>query len=121
MRVLLVEDDNADLGKCLCELLASVGHEAALATTASQTLGLLNSFQPDALIVDIRLAASDGNAVTVEARRRRQPPTVLAVTSWPELAERTHFDRVFCKPFPPEELLASLSAGTMTPPVASRA
>ncbi len=120
MRVLVVEDD-ADLGQCLCDLVASVGHEAALATTASAAVRLLDSFQPDALIVDIRLPAADGNAVAMEARRRRQPPRVVAVTSWPDLAERIHFDRVFCKPFSPEELLATLTAGVTTPPVVSRA
>lgn len=107
MRVLIVEDD-ADLGSCVRELVASVGHDAALAITASEALRLLDSFDPDALIVDIRLPGSDGNAVAVAARRHGRARTVLAVTSWPDLAERAHFDRVFLKPFSVLELLASL-------------
>jgi CheY-like chemotaxis protein len=59
MRVLIVEDERA-LGEVFRDLLAGLGHNATLTTTAEEALERLAKEPPDAILLDVRLPGMSG-------------------------------------------------------------
>lgn len=59
MRVLVVEDDR-NMGDLFEDLLRQLGHEPVLVRTAEAALGTLETQNPDAVILDIRLPGMSG-------------------------------------------------------------
>ena len=80
-RVLIVEDDPSTLW-VLCALMRRLGFDCEGATNGREALELVGSFDPQAILLDVRLPVLDGLEVTrrlkADARTRGIP--VLAVT-----------------------------------------
>lgn len=98
MRVLVVEDD-PDFGQVVVDHLSQLGHEAEHASNAPQALGLVDSFAPDIVVVDIRLPIFDGNSVAAAIGEHWTPrPGLIAFTSVVELVDTSLFDAWLAKP-----------------------
>jgi CheY-like chemotaxis protein len=114
MRVLLV-DDNEDTGFVLSRLLSRAGHETRVAVNGEQALQLAAEFQPETVLLDIRLPAMDGYEV---ARRLRQPESsrrmrivaVSGVNPDPELNREAGIDGHLVKPAGLDAVLQAMCA-----------
>jgi CheY-like chemotaxis protein/two-component sensor histidine kinase len=114
MRVLVV-DDNVDAAQTLHEILAMLGHEAAIAHGGMAALDLARSFQPDIAVLDIGLPTMDGYEL---ARRLRELPggdelRLIAITGYGQEADRVRaheagFDHHLVKPIALDALLPLL-------------
>jgi CheY-like chemotaxis protein len=117
-RVTVVDDDE-DLRELLTEVVGELGHTATAAGRA--TVDELAASQPDLLVLDLVLEASDdppgGWDLVTRARhdpRLRSVPIVLTTAVVPELREREHeidtlgHIRVLAKPFGVDELEAAI-------------
>lgn len=98
MRVLLVEDD-PDFGQVVVDHLGRMGHHAEHASNAPQALGLVDSFEPDIVVVDIRLPIFDGNSVAAAIGAHWTPrPGLIAFTSVVDEVDTSLFDAWLQKP-----------------------
>ncbi len=111
-KVLLVDDD-ASLLRLLSMRLASAGYAVDTAENGSQALARLSSFQPNAVITDLRMDGMDGMALydTVHKRNPTLPVVILtAHGTIPDAVEATQRG-VFgylTKPFDSQRLLSCL-------------
>jgi CheY-like chemotaxis protein len=115
----LVVDDNADAAEMMHELLASAGHETALAFDAKAALEIAGNFKPDVALLDIGLPGMDGYEL---ARRLRQEAglgdlRLIAVTGYGQdqdqaQARAAGFDHHLVKPVGFEVLAPLLSGGS---------
>jgi CheY-like chemotaxis protein len=114
MRV-LIADDNRDWADGLGVLLTEEGYRVRVAYDGLEAIETARSFQPEVVVIDIRMPRLGGR----EAARifRRHPPhtrpKLIAVTAWPadagEGGERmAGFDRFLTKPAEPGEILEIL-------------
>jgi CheY-like chemotaxis protein len=112
---ILIVDDNLDAAELLAEALASSGYKIALAHDGLSALTLAETFQPDAVLLDIGLPVMDGYEV---ARRIRTLPTIcharlIAITGYGQRtdvlrAKEAGFDQHLVKPVDLEGLLEVL-------------
>ena len=108
-RVLVVEDDT-DAAETLAVMLERWGHEVHVAHDGPEAIEAAQSYQPDAVLVDIRLPGMDGHEV---AERLRQQPgaesaLIVAMTGEEGSSELAcaggGFDRLLTKPVDPKVL-----------------
>jgi len=85
-RVLVVEDDHS-ARQALQTLLEEEGFTVAAAGTGEEALARLASFEPDALVVDLRLPGIDGVAVARTAREQR-PSLAVVIMSGMDASDR---------------------------------
>jgi len=83
-RRVLVVDDNHDAAETLQTLLQSLGVTVAAAENGQEALRVFESFEPDAVLLDIGMPGMDGYEV---ARRIRATPSgngvqLIALTGW---------------------------------------
>src|SRR5262249_45822025 len=101
-----------DTAETLCQLLKSHGHDARFALSARETVGCLDRFCPDALILDIMLPDMDGYAVANElCRALGRKPLLIGISGLGNLecrSTREGFDYHFVKPVDGLLLLAAL-------------
>lgn len=115
MRILVVEDDE-ELAESMLEFLSEHGHAAAVARNVPTALRMVDSFQPDVLLVDIILPVFDGNLLAAEVRLRPEgAPRIIAMTSRPDLVARPWFDALLPKPVVPADLLKALAEPAAEP------
>ena len=108
---LLVVDDNLDAALSLATLLRLQGHEVRVAYGGPDALGLLSSYRPEMILLDIGMPGMDGYEV---ARRLRQEPgledvVLAALTGWGLQEDRRRsaeagFNHHLVKPPEPEAL-----------------
>ncbi|HZP12183.1 MAG TPA: ATP-binding protein [Nevskiaceae bacterium] len=103
-RVLIV-DDNADAMLSLAMLLRESGHEVRTAGNGQTALAVVESFQPEAIILDIGLPGMNGWEVArrIRAAQRSHRPLVLALTGYGHERDRLRareagFDEYLIKP-----------------------
>ena len=113
LRVLVVDDED------LCrwashQLLARYGHEVEEAASAAAALGKVEVWNPDAILLDIRLPDMDG--IEVLRRVRRQRPTVRAIVMTAHATLQTAVAAIragavdfLAKPLDPAELESALA------------
>src|SRR5579872_5315306 len=58
-RILFVDDDE-DLLAAMKNILRQQGYEVAVATSCSEGLGMLETFHPDLILLDINIGSEDG-------------------------------------------------------------
>ena len=114
LRVLVVED-NPDAADLLAIVVELAGHETRVAYDGPPALAIAETFEPEAVLLDLGLPAMDGYEV---ARRLRQRPgtrdaLLAAVTAWGQPEDRRRaveagFDHHLVKPVPPEQILEVL-------------
>src|SRR5919109_3287689 len=114
MRVLLIDDEQFYF-KMLQKALKEAEYKLEYAKTGSEGLAKIPSFEPELLIVDLKLPELDGFEIL--KRLRRDPKLgyipVIVITSQDELSEKLKAfelgaDDYLVKPFQPEELVARM-------------
>ncbi|MBA1273215.1 sigma-54-dependent transcriptional regulator [Stutzerimonas azotifigens] len=80
-RVLVVEDDQ-DLRQLLVEELEDRGLMVQSVSSAEQALPLLESWEPDLVVSDLRLPGADGMALLRRVRGMQAAPAFLVVTAF---------------------------------------
>jgi len=114
MRVLLIDDEQFYF-KLLKKTLTEAEYTLEYAKSGSEGLAKIPSFEPEMLIVDLKLPEMDGFQIL--ERLRRDPKfsyiPVIVITSRDELSEKLKAfdlwaDDYVVKPFQPEELVARM-------------
>jgi len=114
MRVLLIDDEQFYF-KMLQKSLKEAEYQLEYAKSGSEGLAKIPVFEPELLIVDLRLPELDGFEILT--RLRRDPKfsyiPVIVITSQDELSEKLKAfelgaDDYLVKPFQPEELVARM-------------
>lgn len=114
MRVLLIDDEQFYF-KLLGKALKEAEYELEYAKSGSEGLAKIPSFDPELLIVDLKLPEMDGFQIL--ERLRRDPKyshiPVIVITGEDELSEKLKAfdlgaDDYLVKPFQPEELVARM-------------
>ena len=114
MRVLLIDDEQFYF-KLIRNALKEADYELDYAKSSSEGLARIPSFEPEMLIVDLKLPGMDGFQIL--ERLRRDPKfsfiPVIVITSKDELSEKLRAfelgaDDYLVKPFQPEELVARM-------------
>jgi CheY-like chemotaxis protein len=83
MKILIV-DDYPGAAFASCTLYELLGHECHAATTGAQALAALDTFDPDAVLLDLGLPDISGYDVArqIRARPRKQRVFIAALTGW---------------------------------------
>jgi signal transduction histidine kinase len=115
-RRILIVDDNCDAADTLGDLLGALGATVSVAHSGRTALHALDSFHPDAVVLDIGMPEMDGYEV---ARRIRSMPShrdvlLIALTGWGQESDHHRsraagFDHHIVKP-PDVEMLRTLLA-----------
>jgi CheY-like chemotaxis protein len=116
-RRVLVVDDDADSADSMAMILLTLGHEFRTAYNGPGALEIAESFQPDAVLLDIGLPGLDGYEVARRMRRDERLKNVLliAVTGYGRstdfaLSWDVGFDAHFVKPVDPVKIQQILTA-----------
>src|SRR3972149_1766015 len=114
MRVLLI-DDELFYFKLIRNALKEADYDLEYAKSGSEGLVKISSYEPEMLIVDLKLPEMDGFEIL--ERLRRDPKfshtPVIVITAKDELSEKLRAfelgaDDYLVKPFQPEELVARM-------------
>jgi DNA-binding response OmpR family regulator len=113
-RILIVEDDDA-LARLLGDNLRYEGFLVERARTVAEASGLLASFGPDLLLLDLMLPGGDGLEICRELARRPRKPPVIIVSARGRKEDKVlgldlGADDYVSKPFDLDELLARIRA-----------
>jgi len=110
VRVLVVDDEHS-LTDLLSMAMRYEGWEVKSAATGHEALGLVRSFQPDLVVLDIMLPDIDGMQVLARLRQADEALPVLFLTAKDAVEDRVAGltaggDDYVTKPFSLEELIA---------------
>jgi signal transduction histidine kinase len=99
----LVVDDNSDAGELMGELLAGQGHLVRVAHSGPEALRLLETFTPDAALLDIGLPVMDGYELAAALRGELPKIRLIALTGYGSSNDRQRsreagFDAHLTKP-----------------------
>ncbi len=83
-RILIVDDEPA-LCWSLTEVLTDAGHQVRIAGSLEQARERLAVFQPEVIVVDVRLPGADGLAALQEFRDRLKDVPVIVMTAFGDL------------------------------------
>src|SRR5215216_3208312 len=114
MRVLLIDDEQFYF-KLIRNALKAADYDLEYAKSASEGLAKIPSYDPEMLIVDLKLPEMDGFEIVKRIRRdpKFSHTPVIVITSADELSEKLKAfelgaDDYLVKPFQPEELVARM-------------
>ena len=114
MRVLLI-DDEPFYFKLIRGALKEAEYDLEYAKSAGEGLAKISSYEPEMLVVDLKLPEMDGFEIVKRLRRDPQfsHTPVIVITSADELSEKLKAfelgaDDYLVKPFQPEELVARM-------------
>jgi signal transduction histidine kinase/CheY-like chemotaxis protein len=120
-RRVLVVDDNPDATETLQDLLESLGATVVAAGSGREALGAFESFEPDAVLLDIGMPGMDGYEV---ARRIRALPSghgtqLIALTGWGQQEDirrcmQAGFDHHMVKPLDVDKLWGLIAGPAVT-------
>lgn len=118
-RKLLVVDDDREIREVVGSLLESEGYEVRLAEHGLDALAQLDSFEPDLVLLDVRMPVMDGAEFVRRLRIRspRPPPVVLmsAYTDLADTAAELGLRYFLQKPFQLDRLFDEVAALTRPP------
>jgi signal transduction histidine kinase/CheY-like chemotaxis protein len=101
---ILIVDDNSDAADTLQMLLTELGATIAVANSGPEALRALDTFDPDAVLLDIGMPGMDGYEVSRRVRSSTHADVLLiALTGWGqgedrERSKRAGFDHHLVKP-----------------------
>lgn len=114
MRILLIDDEQFYF-KLIQKSLREAEYQLEYAKSGGEGLAKLPSFQPEILIIDLKLPEMDGFEILTRVRRdpKFSHIPVIVITSKDELSEKLKAfelgaDDYLVKPFQPEELVARM-------------
>ncbi len=114
MMKILITDDEAPARQRLQRLLQDIGGDfevVAEAVHGRQALELYNQFQPNLILMDIRMPGMDGLEAAKHLSQLEQPPAVIFVTAYDDHALQafeTHAVDYLLKPIRKERLQQAL-------------
>ena len=123
MRILLIDDEQFYF-KLIRKSLKEAEYQLEYASSGGEGLAKLPSFQPEILVIDLKLPEMDGFEILTRVRRdpKFSHLPVIVITSKDELSEKLKAfelgaDDYLVKPFQPEELVARMGilAGAARP------
>lgn len=85
MSQLLIVDDEPSIAWSLSEFLRDQGHEVAIASSAEEGLGHLESNPADAILLDVRLPGMDGIKALPLFRDRAASAPIIVMTAFGDL------------------------------------
>jgi signal transduction histidine kinase/CheY-like chemotaxis protein len=116
-RRILIVDDNCDAAETLGMLLSELGAIVAVANSGPEALGMLDTFNPDAILLDIGMPGMDGYEVSRQIRGlpRYRDVLLIALTGWGQEDDRARskgagFDFHMVKPPDIERMRTILTA-----------
>ncbi len=116
MEILIVEDER-EIAEIIRECLEAEGFNCRVCHDGRSALGLYSEYQPDLVILDLRLPGMDGLEICTQIRQKpvANDPYILMLTSRGEEIDRiiglsTGADDYYIKPFSPRELVARVRA-----------
>ncbi len=114
MRILLIDDEQFYF-KLIRKSLKEAEYQLEYASSGGEGLAKLPSFQPEILVIDLKLPEMDGFEILTRVRRdpKFSHLPVIVITSKDELSEKLKAfelgaDDYLVKPFQPEELVARM-------------
>ena len=112
---LLVVDDEPNIVELLSASLRFAGFDVATAPDGQQALRLLESFQPDLVVLDVMMPGIDGFEVVRRMRESKHPAPVLFLTARDATEDKIAGltlggDDYITKPFSLEEVVARIRA-----------
>jgi two-component system response regulator BaeR len=109
-RHILIVEDEADLGRILCDYLARDGFTATHLTEGGGVLAEIARRPPDLMLLDIMLPGRDGLSILKELRANSKLPVILMTARVEEIDRLIGLDLgaddYICKPYSPRELVA---------------
>jgi CheY-like chemotaxis protein len=111
----LIADDNRDWADGLAVLLEEEGYTVQTTYDGREAIEAARTFQPDIVVLDIRMPRLTGYEAARVFRRHPQStrPILIAITAWAGesgkiRAEMSGFDRYIAKPAEPAQVLEIL-------------
>ena len=115
-RRVLVVDDNEAAADMLAMMVQMLGHDVRTASDGQQALQVGEEFQPDVVLMDLRMPRMNGYeaATRMRATSWGKAAALIALTGWgqEEAKQRTEeagFDHHLVKPANPDALQAILA------------
>ena len=84
-RKILIIDDEQSLLESLEMFLSEKGYIVSCATSASEGLEMNNSFQPDVIILDVRLPDKDGLEILGDLQKRHKEKNIIIITAFHDM------------------------------------
>ncbi len=113
MRRILVVDDEENIRLVLRTLLKKHGFEVEVADSGEAALALLEAFDPDVILTDVRMPRIGGLDLLATLKAKQHPATVIVMSAYGnvdlaiEAMKAGAYDYV-SKPFKPDEIVLAL-------------
>ncbi len=113
MRRILVVDDEENIRLVLRTLLKKHGFDVEVADSGEAALGLLETFDPDVILTDVRMPRMGGLDLLATLKAKQHPATVIVMSAYGnvdlaiEAMKAGAYDYV-SKPFKPDEIVLVL-------------
>jgi two-component system response regulator AtoC len=113
MRRILVVDDEENIRLVLRTLLKKHGFDVEVADSGEAALGLLEAFDPDVILTDVRMPRMGGLDLLATLRAKQHPATVIVMSAYGNVdlaidaMKAGAYDYV-SKPFKPDEIVLAL-------------
>ena len=113
MRRVLVVDDEENIRLVLRTLLKKHGYEVEVADSGEAALALLDTFDPDVILTDVRMPRMGGLDLLATLKAKQHPATVIVMSAYGnvdlaiEAMKAGAYDYV-SKPFKPDEIVLAL-------------
>ncbi len=113
MRRVLVVDDEENIRIVLQTLLKKHGYEVQIADGGEAALALVDSFDPDVILTDVRMPKMGGLDLLATLKAKQHPATVIVMSAYGnvdlaiEAMKAGAYDYVG-KPFKPDEVILAL-------------
>ena len=116
---ILIAEDDASLTSFLEPMMKRAGFLVVLARDGEQALVLVDSAEPDLVVLDVQMPKLNGWEVCRELRKRERYIPIVMLTVLSETVEKVKglaigADHYFTKPFDPHELIAQIEATLRT-------
>ncbi len=112
----LVVDDDPSVRRLVCDVLEAYGYTTTAAADGFAALRMVESEQPDCVVLDVMMPGLDGHAVLTRIRESEAGsdlPVVMLTAAADDAqawqAWREGVDYFLAKPFDPDELLRFLT------------
>ncbi|MGB3623215.1 MAG: response regulator [Ketobacter sp.] len=114
MNKILIIEDEADLAQVLDDYLKHHHFDTAIVSDGARAMATLEEFQPDFILLDLRLPNKDGLSLCREIRSVSHVPIIMVTAKVEEidrlLGLELGADDYICKPYSPREVVARVNA-----------
>ena len=107
-RILVIDDQKA-ISDIIRIALSKAGYKVEVALDGREGIQKFDIGRFDLVITDIRMPGLDGRDVIDHIHNSDRPRTpIIVISATPWLLKNNHFEAVFTKPFPLEDLINSI-------------